>query len=456
MYSPARAVGSPVMIAIIFLFLAAAVFAPAASAVTLEDLYREAGVQRMPAIKPKGQAPAIPLKRVPVGGIPGIAIGLAVGYILEQGQNGMDYLRQQAGANAEGELPTPNGWEHPEQPPANGQPTTEYREEFNDLIYYPDIQDACEYHAGQYGAAVGNPDTECIDSWITPTPGYRFRTCPTNSTNCNEFTYNSATRTTCEAGYSLNGSNGNCDLTDPEIVQWQPDNVPTVSMSGGQLTPHPRDPDSASLTSPTSNISVTGTNEDGEPVRIDYTARPDGGLDIRVITQFNAPDGTTAVNDYRTTTNENGIVQNVVNLNTFNTSIADYAGPIPGPSTGAAPVEIAIDLPEDYARENTLQDIRNKLTVTETLQAPVLEEGVPTISESFSNFWTAIAAAPLVSAFTVSFPSGGACGFGSVETLIGSINFDVFCDLADDILPLLGLAMLAVYVIAGIRIIGSA
>lgn len=77
--------------------------------------------------------------------------------------------------------------------------------------------------------------------------------------------------------------------------------------------------------------------------------------------------------------------------------------------------------------------------------------------DSVQDFLGRLEASPIASALTaISFPTGGSCSFPSVDVeIIGRVSLDSFCDLADVLDPLFGI-FLAIWCLAGVRVVMSA
>lgn len=78
-------------------------------------------------------------------------------------------------------------------------------------------------------------------------------------------------------------------------------------------------------------------------------------------------------------------------------------------------------------------------------------------SESTTGFINAINQSAFIQAVkNIQVPSGGACTLPPVTTFFGTISFDSFCAIADDIIDLISGLILALYGFAAIRIVLSA
>lgn len=78
-------------------------------------------------------------------------------------------------------------------------------------------------------------------------------------------------------------------------------------------------------------------------------------------------------------------------------------------------------------------------------------------SESTTGFINTINQSAFIQAVkNIQVPSGGACSLPSAQTFFGTISFDSFCDIADDIIDWVSGLILAIYGFAAIRIILSA
>lgn len=352
------------MIIVISLLIFLLVSTGEADAITVEEYL--GGQVKEANIVQRGSNALVPLKRIPVGGVPGIVVGLAAAYILQQGDEAMEQLRIQAGAGNHSGLPNPSGWVDSNTPPntasigfgppqycTGGSPTTETQPGSCVGVSHTSVTAAAQALCVSSGFSGGSPHGVTDTLWgAVCTGGYTF--------NAVKPIYRPSG---CPTGYQMVEGVG-CTLTDSPPAKWPSDGVPTITTTPTGFNVHPRDPDTSPST-PSDTITTVSTNAEGEQVVTTYTARPDGGVDVRVLTQFNSGEGTSGVNDYRTTINQAGNVSNTSNYNTYNTTITDYAGPIASPGTGQQPV--SLELPDDYARENTLQSVNNN-TETMTLQ----------------------------------------------------------------------------------------
>src|SRR3569832_1813785 len=355
------------------IFFVLIMFGGVAHSMPLDELYTLPN--KWPAVLPKGTTLPVPLKRVPVGGLPGIALAIAGAYILEKGNDALESLRTQVGADNKTGFPTPPGWIDAEHPPSPtdisrvpdgycvvggsvGNASTYGTCNPND-IYQTPLAAASAYFPGTRNFA---PCTGYVANVHTVDP-YTFAfEARVHGGNCNDYLYATYTghvqdHPGCQVGYALNSGSTQCVLVDSPPAQWPSDSVPTIAQSGGQFVPHPRDPDSANITGSQSTISTNGVNGDGEPVRIDYNAHADGSMDVRIRTQYNAPDCTTGVNDYKINFSKDGVVNNITNFNTYNIDQSTNAGPIASSSTGQS--SPTINLPTDYNREATQQQIKS-------------------------------------------------------------------------------------------------
>lgn len=205
---------------------------------------------------------------------------------------------------------------------------------------------------------------------------------------------------TCPVGYTL--QSGSCNLTDPAAAQWPADGVPTVEPTGTGWQAHPRDPDPVTpglINGP--DLVRAGSDEYGNPQRETWHNNGDGTITGKQITQ-GENEGTTNVNEKGLTIGSDGEVTNTWDLTTHNTTINNYGGAVAGGG-------VNLQLPTDYAREDTLQDIRTKLSdvpapPSETQYLPKAD-GINTIKDSLGNYVSPQGPGSIQGIF----PSAGAC-----------------------------------------------
>lgn len=176
--------------------------------------------------------------------------------------------------------------------------------------------------------------------------------------------------------------------------------------------------DTGSVISPDAkSITQSGLDVNGNPLSIKTTVNPDGGTTTTVSTQTSsqtASGTTTSVETTNITTNAAG---NVTNYNTTinnNSSITNTSGSVvnnapPVPVSGT----VSVDLPNDYARENTLNDVKtNTKNIENTLKGdgidntPMSSAPINQLDEVYRNFNDKISqkiGKPVGDAFSFSF-----------------------------------------------------
>lgn len=247
----------------------------------------------------------------------------------------------------------------------------------------------------------------------------------------------------CPDGWILNqsGSTPSCSSPNPP---YQKDGNCRVVRSGNSFFGDPLDPDCATIGAMSSSPLSSLMLKDGSNQAVLSSTQ--------VTTTEPGTNGTTNITNYTLNSGDQyGIVTGA--------SSSNYNGTGSGmSSTPNGQVSADIKFPSDYAREQTQATIANDLApATDSVAGPTLDSTVPTIQASFQSFFTSVKSSPIVSAFAVTFPSGGTCpAAASVQTILGVISFSSLCGMADTVLPPLGAAFIAVYVIAAIRIFASA
>jgi|GEM_PF-2515001 hypothetical protein len=277
-------------------------------------------------------------------------------------------------------------------------------EEFNSAyhgIYDPGTPNACKYYSDATGAQLGNLSFYHM-------PGQ------------------------CSTGYQYNSSTGQCDLIPGQepFVQWPSDSIPTYYDDGdGVWKPYPRDPDVGGLINPPSTVSSNDQDENGNPNKITVKPQSDGGVQTTIQTEgVNSGMGTTEVSQHQITTD---IFGNVVNY-TYQVFENQTINQI-NTQTGT------LQLPDDYAREQTLQQVRDSLRVTpqsipanleDTLVAPL--EGIQSEIENLSFDYPSNPA-PQITVPPYWEYATGTCYPATWDVgQFGEVSLENFCQIYDD------------------------
>jgi hypothetical protein len=206
----------------------------------------------------------------------------------------------------------------------------------------------------------------------------------------------------CPAGYTA-GSGDLCTLSNAPIVKWPADGVPTIEPTASGWQGASRDPDPVTpglISGP--DLVRSGADAYGNPQREVWHNNGDGTITGRQVTQGETSDGTSFVNEKGITIDNSGQVTNVTSTTTNNTTINNYTNPVPG-----APIDL--ELPDDYAREDTLQQIRDKMS---DVPAPPAEnqydskaDGIDQVKDTLGTYVSPEGPGSIQGIF----PSSGAC-----------------------------------------------
>lgn len=249
--------------------------------------------------------------------------------------------------------------------------------------------------------------------------------------------------TTTATAYRNVGGDGTVSCTDGSEVDWTNPAAPfcnsipepeqpngkcdvQISTAGTSYTLNRRatDPDCAADTGSTisgDTITQRGIDTNGNPVSISTKVNPDGGTTTTVSTQTtqSTPSGSsTSVETTNITTNSTGNITNYNSTVTNNSSITNVDGTI---VNNAPQVPLNVQLPSDYARENTLGDVKtNTKNIEDTLKGQGVDTSainrVPTdqLDDVYTNFNSQILAklsSPVGNPFSFNFglPISGFC-----------------------------------------------
>jgi hypothetical protein len=325
----------------------------------------------------------------------GITLAMTLARLLLEDTNG-NGTNMVPGPNAP--YPGPDGWPGPNSPPGSiplsGQGT-----------YLGNIDvTSCGTVGSQLGAK----------AWTSTGYQYEIHCAPANSgevgiNNCTGMApscpggfYPGLFRKdlTCPAGYTF--ESGSCHLSNPASAKWPADGVPTIQPTGPGWEAHPRDPDPVTPgLIQGSDVVRSGSDEYGNPQRETWHNNGDGTITGKQVTQGEAQDGNTNVNEKGITIDSDGRITNITNTTANNTTITNYNN-----SGGGA---VNLQLPTDYARENTLQDIRTKLS--DVPAAPAEDQykskadGINQIKDSLQTYTSPEGPGSIQGLF----PAGGGC-----------------------------------------------
>lgn len=260
--------------------------------------------------------------------------------------------------------------------------------------------------------------------------------------------YYRVTVKTCPAGYAL--VSGNCNLTNPALVKYEPDGVSTyVVGADGKFQPDPRDPDtpSASVSGISGSSSVTQKTTDGKQSSTTQ-ANPDGSITHTTSNQY-FDDVEGVLKDFKQSVTINN-AGNVTNYSTSNNAVN---------VTNGQTTPVSSDFPNDYNRESTQLELKN--AVKDDIQAAndakaALGSGPnqPTYDVSELNL-------PNQDSFQVAPTEGmeALLPVNSGSCVTYPLNLPYFtglvldpCDVIDQVRPLVDWAVIAFGLLAGLFI----
>lgn len=226
----------------------------------------------------------------------------------------------------------PAGWTDANTPPSTTNQVTKYKSNYSATTYNT-REEACQaiitnnssfpgytFAGLQYG-------TVCILKDSTGYPNTNFYTSVVIA---------------CPDGYTVSGSS--CSLTNAAIVKWPSDGKPTFYQgTDGQIKLHPRDPDLPSATGAGGSFAgggasgswrVPATDAYSNPVQVDHTVTPDGGMDIsRKLETVKPETGKPTVYEEIDHFNDQGAITNHYNNEYPNTTITTINNSGGTPST---------------------------------------------------------------------------------------------------------------------------
>jgi len=368
--------------------------------------------------------------------------------------------------------PVPAGWSSPNNPPAGVGTQVVYRVTLygtSTLYENTSLQAVAEAQCKAMGdSANGAPQHQMsLVSYSAQgiiCAGYLYGSY---SASWSAGGYSSAT--SCAAGYQL--VSGSCVLNEGTTygyAQWPADGKGTL-VNGGQWSgggasghwkDHVREPDADKVSPPTGTFKRSGLDEYGNPTKEDLEPLPDGGVKYRRFTQGEDSVGAPVTVKHEVVTNNAGDVTNNTYQYFANQTIETVYNE-EGTPTAAQPVDL--QLPDDYARENTLQGTNEKLEqIKEQLEQddtafPALSEA-PEFSETLQAFYSRLTTEGLGGALSnlqADVPAGE-CPVASFEAWGQSFDFDAHCLIWPQVAPLLATVMLVVWAWIGLSILFSA
>lgn len=256
-------------------------------------------------------------------------------------------------------------------------------------------------------------------------------------------------------------STGNVSETKfvPVLVE-PPDGIKRFSFSNDKWAPDSNDPDwtASELTStPASRVAIRGTNAAGQAVRVDVSLDAAKQVQINALTQAE-PDKvihrSITLNTSLQPSQASQTVTSGANVNTFYETF-----PEANPSTGSQ--SVAVQFPDDYARQPTLQNIDASSTaiknaLTQTVAAPTPADNTSDLNQAlgWGDTFTSIVA--------WRFPAhASTCPVLEYAQVIGGtdlhVRMDKHCELIEDHLrEPLAAVMAIVWLLAGFFIVMEA
>lgn len=169
---------------------------------------------------------------------------------------------------------------------------------------------------------------------------------------------------TCPAGYTWNGTN-----CTPSYA-WNADGAPSYRNNGGVIIADPKDPDVGPAPAP-SPQTIDGVQPNGQPIRVKIEALPDGGVKVTTYGQGTSNGATsTTVNEFQISSGGTPTAITNIYLGDINT-VAGQAAP-----TTQTPAPTPVEIPTDYARENTLQSVQQEAAKAATELKKMNDEGL--------------------------------------------------------------------------------
>jgi hypothetical protein len=312
------------------------------------------------------------------------------------------------GLDAGASRKTPPGWTGPETPP---NPTSRYL-----AVNYepggwapPNValgQASCDYkHPGLNTTYGGLTNHNCYMTNGNVASGHQMQyLCPT--------------------GYTWQASPQHCSLTNPDAVEKPSDDVCQIQRQGNSFYDDPRDPDCDMSGQPgapawtNSGSEFSSSSSNGQTTQ---SINPDGTGQITNKTYDYSSNTTTTTNIYTSAPSGGGAPQVTGTSSTVSSGIGSGESETPN-----QPVDL--DLPTDYARQNTLESLRADVADGIKLDETGTPEGVEgAFDEAITKLDENIASLDDVTEFEAVelpelLPSGGSCTSISGEIMGNSFS----------------------------------
>jgi len=415
-------------IAAFFCLVAAGLFPVVSTAITLEDLYHQSGIERLPARLPQVATKAgglIGLTRAAVGGPIGLAVGIGLAYVQYQADQA-DALRVQLGQKNGSNLPVPSGFKDQNTPLDYATtPGTLYKFTLSSVVHdgYKSAVEAAANACAIYQLP-SNLTTTYVVTGFDHLSGnnplcsalYLPSDPPSHVAISIGLSIDSYSAPTCQDGYGVNAQSRCAPITS-EKQHWPVDGQPTIRpSSNGGWENHPSEADTLSgLSNTNPTVNINGLDANGNPTLHTITANPDGSVTVNIKTEIPNSSGSKDVDNLSFTTNQFGDVTSVSN-NVYNNTTINQVSPVPA-TNPQNPQPVDLKLPSDYAREQTLQSVDTKLNVDTTASTQVdtaTANAISHLKSSPSDFGVGpfdpnVNAIPAPRSVYSALPDGGGC-----------------------------------------------
>lgn len=232
---------------------------------------------------------------------------------------------------------TPEGWTGPSSPPGS-MPSVK-------MCNYTQGTQPCSQSAGQAHCETLHPNYP-----VTYThPGNQCRRTSDNLLVSSPGTFNG-----CSAGYTYNSTQQQCLLTNASAVEKPTDGICQIKRDGNSFSDDAQDPDcdmSGSPGAPTWSNSGSELSSSTSNGQITQTINPDGTGQITNKTYNYGSNTTTTTNIYTSAPSGGGSPQVTGTSSTVSSGIGTGESETPNQA-------VDIDIPSDYARQNTLESLR--------------------------------------------------------------------------------------------------
>lgn len=373
----------------------------------------------------------------------------------------------------------PPGWPAADSPPPTS-PVCYYRMGYSNQDCYNSADAACKQFTtikGIYGSG-----STCYDETGTP---------------------RASVGTKCPPGYTGNPSNGvQCSLSTPSSVTWLNDLITDIVPKNQQLIPFPTFETDPLPTYSSDPITTTtkqgdtwkrqGTDTYGNPVSESITATIDGGLDWQRKTQITSPDGSSLTQTDAVHVTSTGLVTDVSSRTAPGTLTTTAPAPVsttstitstmPAPTTQDRPVAVLAPVATptpfvDPATDASPAPASSPLPYVAPGKKPVDEPGknkappagscdcsielkapkAPSFEDSMRQFWNGLNASSIAQSLQFSVPDGSCpalnIAFSGVYAAMGPLHTTVYCDVLEQLRPVIGFAFLAAYCVTAIFIV---